>query len=365
MPPVRILYIIESMGAGGTEKQLGALIRGFKTSTAVQAHLCTLRPSESCFASLSVPKIELGIRRLFGPRTAMQLIRLARFCRHHQINLVQTFFQDPTLIGAILKTVLPVRLVVSFRDLGFWRTRAENLKMRLACPWADGFIANSLAVKTHFVDADRIRPSKIEVINNGFESRRVAANPALRTATTERPIVGIVGNFNRAVKRMGDFIEAAALIKKEYENARFVIIGDGHEKNDLVRRCRDLRIADAVVFAGRLDDPLDQIRQFTVGVSTSESEGFSNAVIEYMACGLPVVVTDVGGNKEMVAQGINGFRVPVGDTKALADRVVELLGNPTLCGRLGRENIKTVQTMYAMEKMIQAHETYYLGLLAT
>lgn len=364
LPDIRVLYIIERMAAGGTEKQLAALIRGLEASCTVKTHLCTLRPSESLLASLSIPKIELGHKRLLSPRTALQIKRLAGFCREHRINLVQTFFQDPSVIGAILKALLPVKLIVSFRDLGFWRNRAENLKMRLVCHWADGFIANSMSVKAHFAAMDKIRPERIAVLRNGFE-RRPAVPNGMPPAWSSRggPVVGIVGNCNRAVKRMGDFIEVAARVKQLRKDAAFIVIGDGSQMKRLQLRCQELGIAGDVHFTGRLEDPFAYIRQFAVGLSTSASEGFSNAVIEYMACGVPVVVTDVDGNREMVEEGVNGFRVPVGDPRAMAERVVALLDNPDLMRRMGTENIKTVDERYSMQRMICAHESYYVKLL--
>lgn len=364
LPEIRILYITERMAAGGTEKQLAALIRGLEASRKVKTHLCALRPSESLWSSLSIPKIELGNKRLLSPRAAAQARRLARFCREHRINLVQTFFQDPSVFGAALKAMLPVKLIVSFRDLGFWRNRAENLKMRLVYPWADGFIANSLSVKTHFAAVDKIRPDRIEVLRNGFE-RRPALPDGLPPAWPGkgRSVVGIVGNCNRAVKRMGDFIEVAARVKQLRKDAAFIVIGDGSQKQRLQQRSEELGIAGDVHFTGRLEDPFPYIRQFAVGLSTSASEGFSNAVIEYMACGLPVVVTDVDGNREMVAEGVNGFRVPVGDHGAMAQRVAALLDNPELMRRMGAENIKTVDERYSMQRMICAHEDYYVKVL--
>ncbi|MFZ1987017.1 MAG: glycosyltransferase [Desulfatitalea sp.] len=361
---VNVLYIIERMGPGGTEKQLAELIRGLlSASTTVHPHLCTLRPSYSLFDSIACPKIELGTQRLLSLRTAGQLKRLTRFCKDHDIHLVQTFFQDPTLIGAMLKRLRPVKFVGSFRDLGFWRTRAENLKMRLAYTQADGFIANSMAVKAHFATTDKIPPAKIEVIHNGFEKRpETAAGPAIES--NGKPIVGIVGNFNRPVKRMGDFIEMAALVKQRCADAAFIIIGDGDQKQSLQQRCAELGLTDAVQFTGRIDDPFAYVRQFTVGLSTSASEGFSNAVIEYMASGVPVVVTDVGGNREMVEHGVNGYRVAVGDIRAMADRVAALIENEPLREHIGRQNQAAVQARYSMERMIRAHETYYLKVMS-
>jgi glycosyltransferase involved in cell wall biosynthesis len=82
-----------------------------------------------------------------------------------------------------------------------------------------------------------------------------------------------------------------------------------------------------------------------------------------MACGVPVVVTDVGGNREMVEHGVNGYRVPVGDIRAMADCVTTLLKSRPLRERMGRQNMAAVQERYSMERMIRDHEDYYLRML--
>ncbi|MCP4744915.1 MAG: glycosyltransferase [Desulfobacteraceae bacterium] len=359
-----ILYIIERMEPGGTEKQLAALINRLQLSSNFRPYLCTLRPSSSFIDSISCQKIELDAQRLLSRKVVNSLKRLICFCKKHNIHIVQTFFQDSAIIGAALKCFVPVKLIGTFRDLGFWRSSKENFKMRLAYQMADGFLSNSEAVKSHFALTDRIKPEKIHVISNGFEKDKVADDTEFGKSDSENPVIGIVGNFNRAVKRMGDFIEVAALVKKRCKNAKFIVIGDGNQKDCLKRRCEELKIADSVEFTGRLDEPYSYIKQFTIGLNTSETEGFSNAVIEYMACGLAVVVTRAGGNKEMVGHGVNGFCVPVGDVEAMAGYVVTLIEDTDMRLRMGKNNISKVKTLYSMEKMIKKHQYYYLKLLA-
>lgn len=357
-----VLYIIERMGPGGTEKQLAELIRGLSASDAVRPHLCTLRPSSGLFDAIDCPKINLGTRRLLSPGTLGKLKRLARFCDDHDIHLVQTFFQDPTLIGAMLKRLRPVKLVISFRDLGFWRTRVENFKMRLAYSQAEGFIANSLAVKKHFVVEDDLPPEKIEVISNGFDLNRLEDLPGERNkgGPTE---VGIVANLNRPVKRVQDFIAAAVLVREQFPDVVFTIIGDGHLRPELEHLAESLGLGQAITFAGRLEDPLKKVANFAVGVITSETEGFSNAIIEYMACGVPVVATAVGGNLELVAEGENGFLVPVGDVESLADRIMKLL-DEKLNHRIGWNNRERISKHLSLPVMVKRHENFYREMLS-
>jgi glycosyltransferase involved in cell wall biosynthesis len=357
-----VLYIIDRMGPGGTEKQLAELIGGLSAGDAVRPHLCTLRPSCGLFDTIDCPKINLGTRRLLSLGTLGKLKRLARFCDDHDIHLVQTFFQDPSLIGAMLKRLRPVKLVISFRDLGFWRTRVENFKMRLAYTQADGFIANSMAVKKHFVAEDDLPPEKIEVICNGFDLNRLEDLHGKRNKGGP-PEVGIVANLNRPVKRVQDFISAAALVREKFPDAVFTVIGDGHLRPELEHLAESLGLGQAITFTGSLKDPLKNIVNFSVGIITSETEGFSNAIIEYMACGVPVVATAAGGNPELVVEGENGFLVPVGDVESLADRIIKLL-DEKLNHRIGQNNRERISKHLSMPVMVERHENFYREMLS-
>jgi len=354
---LNVLFIIDCMAFGGTEKQLAELIAGLSSGDAVRPHLCTLRPSSGLFDTLDCPKMCLDVRRLVSPAIPGKLKRLARFCDDHSIQLVQTFFQDSTLIGAMLKRMRRIKLVISFRDLGFWRTKAESFKMRLAYTQADGFIANSLAVKEHFVAEDYLPTEKIAVIFNGFDLNLVK-NLCGERNTIGPPVVGIVANLNRPVKRVQDFISAAALVRGKIPDVVFTIIGDGHLRPELGRLADSLGLGQANTFAGRLENPLEHVAHFAVGVITSDSEGLSNAIIEYMACGVPVVATAAGGNPELVVEGENGFLVPVGDVELLADRIVKLLDQETN-RRIGQNNRDRISKDLSLPVMVKRYEDYY------
>lgn len=349
------------MGPGGTEKQLDALIRGLDQHQ-YRPHLCTLRSSYSLFDELEIPKLELNLKSVATPKSFVALKRLAGFCRKHKIQLVQTFFQDPTLIGALLKIGLPVELIGSFRDLGFWRTPFENFKMRLAYPFFDGFVANSQAVKSHFCDSDHIAADKIKVIYNGFRIRPQNGEDVQASAKANLN-VGIVGNFNRSVKRIQDFIKASAIVQNAIPNTRFTLVGGGFQEGYLRRLALDLGSMERTCFVGQVGDAVPYVKEFDIGLNTSETEGFSNAIIEYMAHGLPVVATAVGGNLELVKDGINGFLYPVGDYRRAAEKIIRLARDETLRKQMGNRNRLKIANEFSYEKMIRAHQTYYRQLI--
>jgi L-malate glycosyltransferase len=359
--PVNILYIINLLSDGGTEKQLLQLMHGLRESRFCP-HLCTLRTSENHFEMLDIPKIGLQFNSFLHGSTIFQMMRLSKFIQLHHIKIVQTFFQDPFLLAALIKPFHTYKLIGSFRDMGFWRNRRETIKMRLAYPFYQGFIANSQAVKEHFARVDGLAPNKITVIHNGIDLHALPHSPSQRK-TDSPPLVGIVANLNRKVKRVQDFISAAAIVHRYRPDVRFLIVGDGWLRPQLEAQAEEEGLGVIVHFTGLLPDPMVHVRNFSVGVITSESEGLCNAIIEYIACGVPVVATAAGGNFELIEEGENGFLVPVGAVEKIAERIVELIENENLSRKMSKRAKEKVVAEFSLQHMIRSHLDYYENIL--
>lgn len=355
--PVPVLYCIERMLYGGTEKQLAALVGGLDRSRFAPT-MCTLRPSAMDLSTLGCPVIELNMGSFASPATVAAILRLRRFILERRIRLVQTFFQDPAIVGflASLGTCCRTR-VGSFRDLGFWRTPIKVLQLRLVYPHFDGFIANAQAVALRAHQLDGIPLDRIEVLHNSV------AVPAERARREEPAVVGIVANLDRPVKRVDLFIRAAALVLRRVPSTRFVVIGEGHLRAGLVELARDLGLGGAISFQGSVSDVTPHVASFTVGVICSDSEGLSNAVLEYMAAGVPPVVRDVGGNGEVVVDAVNGRLVDSRRPEDLADAIVGLLLHPDEWSRMSERCRQTVKERYSLEACVRNHQRYYSRLL--
>jgi glycosyltransferase involved in cell wall biosynthesis len=118
-----------------------------------------------------------------------------------------------------------------------------------------------------------------------------------------------------------------------------------------------------VTFAGSQTDITPWLRGANIAVLTSQSEGCSNAILEYMNASLPVVATSVGGNPELVADGETGHLVAVNDSQAVADKLLDLLNNSDKARRIGESGRKRVEQLFSLERMITQHQEYYQRLL--
>lgn len=357
--PVRILYCIDSIDRGGTETQLVGLVNRLDKERFLP-HLCTLRPSAPLLGEAEAPHVEIGGGRLVGPSGYRRVRRLAAWMREQRIDVVQTFFQDATVLGMAAARLagVPVRLI-SFRDLGFWRTPAQEFLMRRAYPLATGFLANAQAVKDVACRLDRLDPARVTVIPNGVEVADYRFTEHL-----ESPVqVGIVGNLNRRVKRQDLFLRAAARVARDHPDIVWHLVGDGELRPEYEAMAEQLGLADRTVFPGRIVDVSGYLDKLAVGVLCSDSEGFSNALLEYMLRGTAVVATAVGGNLDVVRDGETGLLVPPGNEIALASAIRRLAEERNTRLKLAQRARALVEDRYDWAACVEAHQEHYVHAL--
>ena len=174
----------------------------------------------------------------------------------------------------------------------------------------------------------------------------------------DAPIVGTVANF-KTHKRLDRMLTVAELVRRRVPDVRFVMVGTGVLEGEIRRLSRERGLEGTVMFTGFRDDAQRLAAAFDVFAMSSEFEGLSIAVIEALALGTPAVVTEVGGMPEVINDGEQGFVVPPGDTRALADRVVTLLEDEPLrrrMGEAGRERATLFDIRTAVQRMEEVYE---------
>jgi glycosyltransferase involved in cell wall biosynthesis len=175
-------------------------------------------------------------------------------------------------------------------------------------------------------------------------------------------LIGLVGRL-WPQKRVKDAIWAADLLKVIRDDVHLLVIGDGPQR-DRLRRFRDqVCIRGKVHFLGERGDVSRLMPHLDVLWSTSGYEGQSNAILEAMACGVPVVATDIPGTRELVVPGETGYLVPVGDRAAFAKLTQRLLNDTSLAGRFAAAARSRVASEFSVEKMIERHVGLYREVL--
>jgi glycosyltransferase involved in cell wall biosynthesis len=154
---------------------------------------------------------------------------------------------------------------------------------------------------------------------------------------------------------MDILIRAAKKVCQEFPRAVFVIVGgvlEPQHLEELQNLMESLGLTNNIRFVGPSEDVLSLLKISDVYCLASRSEGFSNALLEAMACGLPCVATRVGGNPEAVADNQSGFLVESEDPDTLADRIKTLLANPALARQMGDEGRRIVEEKFTVPAMI-------------
>ena len=365
---IKIAFIIDQFGIGGTERQLTYLIEGLDPNQ-FECSLFLLRGNHKNPLGPVKHRIEmLNVYRLASFSGFFKLLKFSNVLKKNSFDIIQTFFQDATIFGVLAARIAGTRkILISFRDLLFWATRTKLLVHKYVSLMADYFLVNSNAVSMQVISHF---PSKsIKVIHNGISIKGPTFGLSIKRDLCDEfeldqniPIITLVSNCNRRVKRVDLLIEAAAIVLRE-ESATFLIVGDGHLRAELEKRSQQLKISDSVKFLGTRGDIDRILAGSNIALNTSDSEGFSNSILEAMRAGLPVVASDVTGNRELVIDGKSGHLFRPGNYRDLAEKLMFMIKNPKRATQFGRFGRKLVEEKYSLEQMILTHQDFYHTIL--
>lgn len=364
---IKLTYVVDFLRTiqAGTEKQLAHLLTHLPRE-GYSLQLISLQDSEFMRESAPVYFPDVSIHTLGGQsdisRSLPTLWRLFQIVRESRSDIVHTFFTTANSLGVMIARLAGVSCVVSSRrDMAFNLTRMDINLLRCADRFVSCVICNARAVLDKAVQLEGLSESKVRVIYNGITPH--GGRSAALSNFTEKPVIGIVANLNREVKRVDLFVNAAAKVHQGHPEAVFWVIGDGHLRPELEAQAKRLGLDGCIVFHGRRSDVSDLLPQMRIGVICSDSEGFSNAVMEYMMAGLPVVATNSGGTAEIVLHGRTGLLTTPGDVDDLAQALQRLLDEPGTAAAMGRAGAETIGDRFSIEKMVAATNSVYRELL--
>ncbi len=369
---IRIAFLIDTIeeNFGGTETQLNMLINHLDRST-FEPYLCFLRDSSWLRANQWLcPQFNVDIRSFYHPISWFRILQLARFLRRKRIDILQIHFRDSSIAGTVAAKIARVPIVLATRrNQGHWHNRIELMLLRLLNPAASRFIANARSIHKHVQEVERVPAEKIEVIYNGvvldaFGGDVASTRKEVRAElelSIDAPVVIMVANL-RPVKGIEVFLEALKAVIPTHPETRVLIVGEGTERQRLQAIVDSSGLAGTVQFLGSRTDVPRLMLASDIGVLSSHSEGLSNAVIEYMAAALPVVCTNVGGNPELVKDGINGYVVPASDSAGMAKAIDKLLTDPERARELGQRGRLLAHDMFSVSRYVERTQKLYRSL---
>jgi len=299
--------------------------------------------------------------------------KLRAFIRTEKVEIVHTFFETADLWGGLISKISGGRVLISSRrDMGILRSAKHSWGYRMMNPLFDLVLTVSEEVRRFCIQEDHLPPEKVVTLYNGIElnfAESTNERESLRNSLgipLSAQLVVTLGHIRR-VKGIDILIETAAILARKFPDVIFLVVGRNSEPDyvkELEATVARKRIQRNIRFLGEISNPLSILKSCDVFFLPSRSEGFSNALIEAMACELPCVAMRVGGNLEAIQEGHSGFLVENEDAEAAADRILQLLCNPTSAREMGKVGRKIVESKFTADVMIHQLTAHYERLLA-
>lgn len=378
---ISLLQFVALFAVGGTETQVMKLVQGLHSSR-FDLHFACLKRWGEFLAEIEAsrrPLVEYPVNCLYNHNALIKRLKFARYIKRNRIHIVHTygFYANVFAVPAARLAGAPV-IIASIRDTGGYQTPTQDLVQKLMCRLADRIVVNAEAIR-QWLTAEGYNPEKITVIRNGVDLSRFATKTRGGKLREElelpqgAPLIAVLARLH-PFKGIEYFLEAATIVRRRFPEARFLVVGEGRTmvngqvvdssyKRELEGYAARLGLGDRAVFTGlRLDVP-EVLSEIAVSVLPCvSSEGLSNSLLESMAAGVPVVATTVGGNPEVVQDGVTGLLVPPRDPAALACAICLLLENREAAVKLGQAGRQRVTEHFSLEKMVRETERLYLEL---
>jgi glycosyltransferase involved in cell wall biosynthesis len=372
-----ILIMVGSFEMGGAESQAVLLARLLLEHGRYDVHMACLHRRGVLLdeaSRLGLGEIpEFPLTSFYDRNMLVQLRRFSGFVKERAIHIAhsQDFYMNVFGIIGAARAGVPARIAF-WGETGEARTGAQRFLQRRAFQLAHVVHANSLRVKKILV-ADGVPAKKIAVIYNGLDLARVETPPdfsrdealaRLGLPRAGRRFVTLVANLRSDVKDHQMFLRAARRVRDEVPEAAFVLAGEGELVEPVRALAAQLGLRDDVFLIGRCEHLAQLLTVSEVCALSSKSEGFSNAILEYMGAARPVVVTNVGGASEAVSDGETGYLVASGDDSAMAARIVSLLRDPARAREMGLRARHVLEQKFSSRAQLENTESLYDRLLA-
>ncbi len=362
---IRLLLVIPTLVRGGAEKQLVLLATGlprdeFDVHVAVLTHT---GPLEADLRRAGIPLEMIQKRWKLDPPAYW---RLRKYMKRLQPTIVHTWLFAANAYGrqAAVAARVP-HIVAGERCVDPWKGRIQLAIDRALAHHTERIVTNSSGVRDFYVEQG-VPAEKFAIIPNGIARTNIEPVPREQLLQElELPpgarLIGAVGRL-WPQKRVKDLIWAADLLKSARDDSHLVVIGDGPQRWRLERYRDQNEVADRVHFLGERNDVGRILPHLDCLWLASAYEGQSNAVMEAMLAGVPVVATDIPGNRDLVVPGETGYLVPVGDRAAFARHTHALLDDRELAQGLGAAGRLRMEREFSVDQMIARHAELYRSL---
>ena len=363
---INILYLITEFDVGGAEKML------YKVATRIDRK--KYNPVAACLTGhgaigkkLSESGVDVEYLNMQGKVDLRIFLRLISLLKRKNIKILHTYLFHANFVGRIAGRIAGTPIIISSIRVSEREKHYHLWLSKLTSGFVDMETCVCKAVREFSLKQGRIASGKLIVIHNGIDLKKFNRkwdSEGTRTKLGIDSSTKVVGTVSRLTKQKGiEFLlGAASKVMRNVPDSIFIIVGEGELKSEFQQLAKGLGIKEKVIFTGFRRDVLEIVNIFDVFALSSLWEGMPVALLEAMAASKPVVATAVGGCKELILNGENGFLIKPSDVGELSKAIIAILRDPKLASKMAQNSRKRAE-QFSVETMVKRTETLYETLL--
>lgn len=375
---INIMFIIDYLyggEGGGTERHLSYLVDKLdrkRFNPVIVAYDTGETTLVAGIRESGIDVLHIPVGRYYTPSAVIKTLKFSRLIRAMRIDIVQTYHFKSDTIGVLSAKLAGVKKIISSkRDTGDYKKKVQYYISRKINRLIDEFIVVADKVGDVLAKKENLPRHKINTIYNGVDTKKfrpisvenkIKARSRIGLSENDY-VIGMVAVF-RPEKNHDIFFDALKQLSKDIDNIKAVVVGNGPLYKYYKNYCRSNGIEDRVIFTGATQNVYQYLATFDVAcLVPGSNEGFSNSILEKMAAGLPLVVTDIGGNAEAVMDGYNGRVVPANSSNAVAEAIKEMYNDAALRISMGQNSRKRAKEYFGLSRMVERYQNCYENLM--
>ena len=365
---IKVIHLVEELAIGGLEKILTSIVLSLDKKKYNVSVWC-LREGGFFANKLIKEGIDVKILNILTSRNPLSIYKLYKLLKSHKFDIIHTHAYSAGTIGRISAFLAGVPVIISHNHSVYdYYNRYYHFVEWLLSLITDRIICISDIVNKFANETQRINAGKLVTIYNGIDSVYSVAGKETSRLRKElgiphnHTVISTISHMEEH-KGLAYLLESASLLLESRSDIHFLLVGEGTLKEELKKLSIDLKIEKNVIFAGERSDIPEILSLTDIFVLPSLREGLGLAILEAMACGKPVIATNVGGIPEIVKDGVSGILVSPKNAEALHSAMNELLEDREKLKRMGHNGKRVCNESFDSKTMIRKVEDLYDSLL--
>ncbi len=344
--PLKTVLLLQDLEFGGTQRYTTHLLKHLNRDL-FDLELWVLRGGEDMLPIAEECNVRVSYFCLNSWVTPQALYRLFWKLKRERPDIIYTLTAVPNIWGRLFSCIVGVPVIVSS-----WRGRKEQQFESLLWHASNRVVCNAEALREFVMKRHLVAADRAEVVPNGVDTEHFTPDARLKADT---PVILYLGRMVK-IKDPMTALKAFRIVADRIPEAQMLMIGNGYLQSYLKAYAEENGIADRVIIRNGTTDVRPYLRKAWMLSLSSVSEGLPNVILEAMSCGLPVVATAVGGNPEVVSEGVTGLLVPPGNPGKMADAMEKIITNERMRQSMGEKAREIATRSYSIEAITSLTE---------